>query len=349
MAPEIMELVKYPREIDKEKLDKVPIHLVEAYLELLSRTVIADASRRRGSAEDDSTGATPKPRYEVHDPTFQALWLVRARAEGRASLWNSLLRAILHSRNARNVGHELEKWPLLQLVRRHMKEMGLGVDVNTFQALCRGAQDAALTASRLEKEGGVARLKAVLDGQPSLKRLENAADVFRTLGNYVRTLFYELYGTQDARIAKHSAGLEGDDRRHMPRLLAAPDGTTLMGYIRLQGIVQNYHAMLECVRWMCQHRREVEVAARGPRSGRAQRRRALIAARVFAERSWLMKTDSHFTDHQRPTRAAPAVTRSKLRELIESVKPWGGWPKEQEVDAYCTRSLVQRFDRCGIR
>lgn len=81
-------------------------------------------------------------------------------------------------------------------------------------------------------------------------------------------------------------------------------------------------------------------------------RKAVIALRVFLERSWIRDPTpaldpddvGQFEHAEHPTEAARLLARARdpadadiitaVREIVEDVEEWGGWPSDEEVRSY---------------
>jgi hypothetical protein len=153
----------------------------------------------------------------------------------------------------------------------------------------------------------------------------------------------------------------------LPRLLAIPSPAILHAYIRALGWCGAHDSILEALKWMVEYQEELAEAAPRARNSANVTRRAVVAARVFLERSWSQSSKpDDFALREAPVyedalsgeaspRGSPIGEKSsdkptllrmfearataeqieQARALIESVPDWGGWATEEEVEAYC--------------
>ena len=81
---------------------------------------------------------------------------------------------------------------------------------------------------------------------------------------------------------------------------------------------------------MAEFHSELTERAEEQKGGPAALRRTLVALRVFLERSWESSSEEQS--------GAPVELVLLVKERIENVPEWRGWPTMDEVELYCMRS-----------
>lgn len=173
-----------------------------------------------------------------------------------------------------------------------------------------------------------------------------------------------------------------DKLRHKDHsLLEVPAPPLLHAYIRALGWIADYRSLLDVVRWMARYRGALAERREADRNGEVIMRRAIVALRVFLERSWLRETMRYPPElecppsgkiqlDKRTQKTTPDVPQGKqqvtcdntfhlkrlelparrtilteIKDLVESVEDWGGWPTEEEVEDYCQHERFQQFNK----
>jgi hypothetical protein len=165
----------------------------------------------------------------------------------------------------------------------------------------------------------------------------------------------------------------------LPPLLEVPNPAILHAYIRVLGWMRDYGGLIGTVQMMLKYRAEFQRRRDMDRNGAVIMRRAIVALRVFLERSWLAETvgvefPSEINKEANPNMSEklgkdlsvldredlklasarylwrfewPAKPERiiAIKELVESVEEWGGWPTDEEVDEYCQHPRFQQFNR----
>lgn len=344
-----------------------------AFIQLLCRchysSVSIDCSEHTahiGSAQEDHIQLTT---VNIKDPVIHALSLMEARSPKYAPSWHALLGSLVSvqlsgltkdATNAPAEGHDIERWRLSQHVRRKMKDAGLNIDFESFRLLCRTLEKASLAALQIQTRSKRGPRGGHGEASPISAELSSSAQkLTSTSFSYIRRLFYELFGTPDARSMVHlqhqcrkdasgDSEVKSDSHNHsVPILLATPEPAVLHFYVRVVGLLSHHHGLLELVRWMVVYQSEISAAADRPRNGHRMLRRTLVAIRVFSEQLWLDHGKvGQIRDSQKSPAghasegAAPAKTLEKIRELVEGVEEWGGWPTDEEAEEYCQGRLT---------
>lgn len=133
----------------------------------------------------------------------------------------------------------------------------------------------------------------------------------------------------------------------LPRLLFIPNPAMLHVYIRALGWLGDFEGLREAVRWMREFREEVGERKERDRLGGDMFRRAIVALRVFLERTWRIERAIDRGEGVLDTRLgtpADGDLVDEIRDVVESVEEWEGWATDEEVKAYADD---HRFD--GLR
>jgi hypothetical protein len=157
-----------------------------------------------------------------------------------------------------------------------------------------------------------------------------------------------------------------EDTLMLPRLLTVPSPALLHTYIRSLGWLADYRGILELVQWMRKYRLELASRKKQDRAGDDAMRKAIVALRVFLERSWLSDDPSKTWEvvgrrdgedpEDAPVRVrgnrpmkilasfsqpASAELIASVRDIVVEVEEWEGWPDDTEVRKY---AADVRFD-----
>ena len=164
-----------------------------------------------------------------------------------------------------------------------------------------------------------------------LTRITLKADATLREGpGWMKEQFWTL--TEGARDSVSTLSETGDTITKMPGLYVVPRPALLHAYIRALGLFRDYDGLVELVQWMVRHRRELTKRRKMDRRGRVLMRRALIALRVFVEDRW--EPSRSELENEEATVSASAEQVEEIKELVERVNHWGGWPSDEEVEMY---------------
>ncbi|TKA27972.1 hypothetical protein B0A50_04038 [Salinomyces thailandicus] len=139
----------------------------------------------------------------------------------------------------------------------------------------------------------------------------------------------------------------------LPRLLTVPSAAVLHAYIRALGWRGDHRGLQDLLGWMVEHRSELAEQRTRDRNAMRLMRRAIIALRVFLERSWLNRGADGSIDAVVETeldgpqahdpraeslrgleRPASAEEVREAARLVDEVEEWNGWPTDDEVEKY---------------
>ncbi|KAK3700193.1 hypothetical protein LTR37_016072 [Vermiconidia calcicola] len=374
---------------DDSDLSEVPRPLFAAFIELLSRFSKVPISKalplELRSARRHALNTTifkNRPLSADH-ALVHAIELLRRQRPLYRPAWNSVLRALS---NESSLGLELTSvfeprgdtpgdqlseqqelwrssitaWRLLRRVLREMESVHLDLDATGFKALCQGAENLAIWCWLAMRD--FERKRTEDDGAPesgTARALVREANVLlrgSSILQRIRGEFRTLIG---------EGGAPSDcPGPQLPKLLEVPGPAILHAYIRALGWLADHDGLLETVRWMVKYQTELAHRRERDRNGEAVMRRAIVALRVFFERSWLYAaveegrlwqqtledqveqlTTDRRTRQQLARFEGPASADivDEVRGLVESAEDWGGWPTEDETEEYCGHYRFQLF------
>lgn len=124
-----------------------------------------------------------------------------------------------------------------------------------------------------------------------------------------------LWSTLTAGVSK-----EEQEKYSLPSLLSYIQGSHIHAYVRLLGLLRDIDSIHNVLEWLLEHEERLTQSALDSRNGRALLRRVLVSMRIAAEDA-----------------AADSVYANRLDDIksgIEKLESWGGWPSDDEVDAY---------------
>ncbi|KAL9121501.1 MAG: hypothetical protein Q9187_001946, partial [Circinaria calcarea] len=302
------------------------------------------------------------------NPLLIALRLMLACKPYYRPPWYSLLAAFTHSRRSDSslvCGHDADvddmlSWKLAVELINHMDEIELDLDFEGFQIICVNLEKTIrachgilaqmtrrpvlITDICYERETAVNTLG---DTRRQLKF--QAEEVLVEGPNRVKAIFKRLVSGQSQDV-QHDNGegffkgsLSQQDTINpallLPTLLEIPGPAQLHAFIRVLGLSKDYIGIQGIVKWMAHFDKELKSVADELSNGSTMMRRSLIAIRVFLERSWtyygVAEDDEKDGLAQIVDEETSEAVLQKVYEIIESVEGWGGWPTDDEVEAYC--------------
>ena len=341
-------------------------------------------------------------RFNFQSGLVQAVWLLQMKRSFYRPTWNAVLDAlarnasykVVHLTNAHNGittdqanipdlhFNAILAYRLMQQVLEDYQDQYMAPDPLAFLAICRATENLGIACWSIISNDHY-RGQAPTDGfgnddersfMPA--RVSEAEDVLayempqRQVSHYFKLLVgdrtfsgFERNLTPPERSGDQSASSPG-----LPRLLAIPSPAILHAYIRALGWCGSHNSIIEALQWMVEYQEELAEAAPRARNSFNVMRRAVVAARVFLERSWLPSGSTEpdgFASQEfdvredalsgmaqaarqigentggKPTllqmfeSPASAEQIEQARALIDSVPDWGGWATEEEVEAYC--------------
>ncbi|KAH0080519.1 hypothetical protein KCU60_g16665, partial [Aureobasidium melanogenum] len=160
--------------------------------------------------------------------------------------------------------------------------------------------------------------------------IRNANAMFRDGHDWLKEQFWTL--TEGERGSMSTMPKTLDPTVKLPRLYTVPRPALLHAYIRALGVLRDYDGLYELVQWMVKHRNELAKRCAMDRRGQILMRRALVALRVFVEDRW-EPPKPDLEEEQIPPSASDEQIEN-IKRIVGSVKQWGGWPSDEEVEMY---------------
>ena len=377
LSPNIIQMLLGHDHPDPSVLSAVPQPVFSSFIGLLTRSSVLSAALRRTTG----THNLPKP------PLWHATQLMLIVKPKRHVTWNSLLTALAH-KDAVKVGDgyhdrystaDMTSWHSLLWIVDEMKKLDLNLDFRGFHTLCIKYRKIAYNAT--------ATLRQLKDNFESIdhhfsyhevqirswQRKESEAneilhDGLARLKEIFKKLISMNIGGWDTGAAEGKDGFLVPGNRNatyspsllLPRLLEVPGPTHLHAFIRALGAAGDSKGIRDLLRWMEHMAPEMKAAAEEPNNGPVMFRRALIAARVYLERSLRLKGEKDVSEGpfanfgnsisgeglESDCGIVPSSEEQEAREIVGRVEGWGGWPTDEEVEAYLRKSdFVTEFER----
>jgi hypothetical protein len=347
----------------------------------------------------------------------QAMWLLKERRPIFLPAWNAVLNALAHEASYKTMhltesfdtpmgamstpdldSNTIVAYRLTQQVLRLLQDQNMVPDTYGFLAICRSTENAGIACWRILAREYESNQTATNNPHASKNTTPNPAlDARELLANqrpYGRLEQYFKLLVGEASFAgldepTHPSDADTDipspgdsSPTTLPRLLAVPEPALLHAYIRALGWHGSHTRILTALKWMVAHQVELGEACDRARNGARLMRRAIVAVRVFFERSWvpedeygdtadaLSGADADDADaddadaddadaddaewrwrvHRKPDALVRLEARAyewqveEARDLVESVEGWGGWATDEEVEVYCRD---RRFGEVG--
>lgn len=250
-------------------------------------------------------------------------------------------------------------------------EKCVDLDSTGFMAVCRVVENMALShwsiiseAEAFQAEKAVGRDGTM--GKHFGRLVRNARefvpktdDAIPHAALVLKREFSKLTGTPCDETSRNlilpSSSSSNDDQVKSPQLLAIPFPALLHAYIRALGFLGDHDGLLNLVLWMREHHQQLKERQDLDRRGADMMRKALFALRASLQRSWIpeeiMASDGFDASDQthvtkflsRLRRPAEKELVERVREVVDEVDVWQGWPSEEEVVGYCSHERFERF------
>ncbi len=355
-------------------LRSLPDYIFAAFIRLLCRFGTTSPVDRQHHTSGISRGngrlqnLNSEQRFLRISPLLHAIQLMNLRKPQYRPPWNALLSALSKSGTILGTHHHsrsialqgISAWAATLEVERQMRAAGLDLDSQGFQILCIGLEKAVVESRRAALQRHAAPVPPAsrsdieafgdpVASQASPVPTDGAAEALGEGSRVVKATFAKLVGLDEFLTERQSCinHLRLDSLKEnelvepgalLPRLLTVPGPSALHAYVRALGFMQDYDALLFTLRWMKDYAPELHAAADEARNGRRLLRRTLIAFRVFLERSWLLLDKLEGDDNtEERTNGAPEPVIQQVYEIMEGTDQWGGWPTDEEVEAYCRK------------
>lgn len=367
-----------PQEMESDQM-QVPAVLFDAYIEFLSRHPSVNLTKYRDIAPELAKmfgfGLHRKEgvKFNWFHSLGQAIDLLRAQRPRSLRAWNAVLTALsngtanhrIHSalydvvaRDTIQEGVDLDRnaivvHRLFKHVQDLYRKQNMDLDPLGFLAYCRAVESVTIASWRIAQRGDDSR---VLNIGPFARLGEATAAELLALGvgledrPYRRAVYHFrlLVGQEPLKKRLNAPALEVSDGPNLPALLHAPGPAILHAYIRALGWCAAYRSLLGTLRWMTEHRAQLDEARERDRNGEAVMRRAVIAVRVFMERAWmnswgarrLGSEDESVERDEEPgsdvlRRLESPASAAQIQEARALLEDWGGWATDEEVSRYC--------------
>ena len=375
--PSLLNLFNLDSNMD---LTLIPMPIFAAFTELLARysNVPLSSALHRAFIRVSWTSTTllGGEHLNLQHGLVHAIELLKQRRPLFRPAWNSVLRGLCSGNSLENIRttmlrdtNEVSKplpgehitWlgtitacRLVSRVLGMMKENHLDLDIHGLLALCRAFENAAVGSWM------IMRARERYSQNDSGTGIHEAIQVVQS-PNYPRRLKREFW-----RLVGHDRA-EGSDPKsrnvscHELSFLEIPSPALLHAYVRSLGWMADYNALLETVRWMVANKGKLAERRDMDRNGDEMMRLAIVALRVFLERSWLSTdeirgpglfgagTKKHVMDTplekqlRRLQSPASKDVAEMIQTLVENVDDWGGWPEDNEVEEYCQNDIFAQF------
>jgi hypothetical protein len=340
---------------DYQVLDVLPDRLFTAYIRLLCR--FPHTAHGPNVKSHWSYGTLARNSLDLRQPLARALYLLVQQKRTYRPAWNCVFAALARRdaptlasgwrwialRNQKSLNSQdllydkIFAFSLTRQVNDTMKENDLTADEDALLDICIVAEHAASAVHAVfemhqYKEDHTTGVLSRLTIQADMTFRQGPRwmkEQFRNLTEGTRDINSTLPDTADI-VPEQSRTKEAISK--LPDLYVVPRPALLHAYIRALGLFRDYDGLMELVQWMIKHKRQLTKRRALDRRGGLLMRRALIALRVFVEGRWEAAAPQY--GDQDVVASASAEQIQEIRRLVNSVRHWGGWPPDFEVDMY---------------
>jgi hypothetical protein len=315
------------------------------------------------------------PPQRIHGTLPRSMDLVLIRKPKHRRAYNVLLSALArpgvlvdksiprHHRSEQDV----EAWNVSRKLVRQMDDLNVELDHEGFLYLCRCFEKALVASLVIQR-----------DPSASPKEINYQKFLIKEC-NYLKYRFEKTFGGSKRESKGSTDALQFPRTDNLPLLTAVLGPAEFHAFVRVLGITRNFLQLNKLLNWMMTHQQEHDEICHEIRNGKRMRRQAIVAVRVFLENFHLRYQSSYgsseaarevsedlryhptidiaavvdeeaFTDQLRGgwpeelsvIAGSPAAESRKMqiRRIIEKVPEWGGWPSDDEVEAYCLYSAT---------
>lgn len=242
--------------------------------------------------------------------------LIRYRPKYRPA-WAVFMEKLLHQRKIPETGHA-ERYKFICDLFEHIEQIDLDIDDEMFRSACKATIYAA---------------QSVDQGAASFQDMRL---LFATGSSRLRTLFNNLVG---ANADMHSRPEQVAGTVVPPHV---PGPAELHAYVRALGTLRDYEGLYSFTTWLTKHRSEVNVRAQAQRGGSDILFRMLVALRLTVSGGGTEMGSQHASN-------APEDIALLIKEQIDGVEEWGGWPTQEHVEMYIKLQLKTKSPSAGGR
>lgn len=221
----------------------------------------------------------------------------------------------------------LAAWAVSGDVIRHMNAAGIIPDHATFRHLCLITHDAAIVARGVNQEQEHFRSWGDDGQRDESRQTYEAAAILSRASSLLRRQFARLVGLDKGERQRNSSS-------GLPRFLAVPQAAVLHRYVRALGLLSDFEGIYSLVRWAVEAADDLHELQETQVNGHQHLQRLIVAIRVWLE---CPERDFLVAEHGLKLEPAPDELVQLVRQEIEKVKRWSGWPSDSAVNAYCSR------------
>jgi hypothetical protein len=252
-----------------------------------------------------------------HRPLYRPAWTTYMNKVARSATGVTTHHNGTHMVQSRHTTSYIIIWDLVEC----MEKIDLDVDDSIFQIVCRTTLSAARSVTR----------NTVLKGESDL--------VSSTASPRLRSLFHRLVGANlDTTLPR--ATVDHSELNIVPPHV--PGTSVLHAYVLALTALRDYEGLYSFSTWLTKHHVEVSARAKAHHSGNKWLHRTLVALRA-AVTGFLEEEGNAQYD-----KASDEIVEL-IREQIDSVEEWGGWPGQRDVDLYLKKVLWTVMPRVGGR
>ena len=308
---------KYHPAYIRETISNIPNYLFAAFVRLLTRARSRDLELYRPASASSLSMRRPGSSRKIRvTPNVYATSLVAISETSYLPAWHALfaglLRQLRNSRFKKDAQYErvLKIWISMQDLLRTMADASVTVDVPCLQVIYQISEEAIMCSPHLSSTSG----------------RDSAEQITNTARSTVKRLFQHTVMSYDGLLATSWLPINSE-----LSLITVPSPANLPGLVRVLGIAGDFEGILCLLRWMSRYATELDAVANEMSNGPRMLRRTVLTMRVFLERSWT-ESDSDFA----PQSPQPLVAEAE--QIVQQHHYWGGWPTDQEVQAYVRKT-----------
>lgn len=286
--------------------------------------------------------------FHTGHPFIHAYLLLKAYKTSSRRAWLHLLTALESPETMENLSMDFS-WktdashPLIALViSQHvvasLKESGLEIDHDMFKSLCTIAQHAAPAHYALKWDSGdqINRLRISRKFRNGLRLASVANYQSRACPHFLRSLFNNLVNGRDVTSTTRKDRLQPWLRDSIsvspPAYLVVPDLAALHAYVRALGLFNDFEGLYSLVKWMVGAKEDIAKVTARKLNGMDRLKKCIVAVRAMLEspgRDMVM-----VMVEEKDIEGASEELIALVKEQIESVPDWGGWPSDEMVMHY---------------
>jgi hypothetical protein len=256
--------------------------------------------------------------------------LLEQRQSGHAIIWNKLVQALVDSacndfELPGRLGYARRAVETFHLVERALQDIDDRDVILSPHTLHR-----VLTLAQRCVEG----MRAISAASP---RHKVAADVLEHVRQLTEHRFYATLGGSTVKNTKKEARpLSQSADLHIPSLNVAPSPAVLHAFTRTLGCLHDFNGICDLAFWMRKYWPELSCPVLEYTNGKRLLRKTVVAMRVYLEGRQFGRGQG-LTDN---IRADEELLR-KVKDVVNSVSDWEGWPGDAEVNDYVRQDREQ--------